>query len=127
MTWQLAALESHPDAHFVSGGVEQFFDGVAAEGSVQPLPAINTACAGSILIRTRDFRRVGLLNPELRVGEFIDWYSRAMSLGMRELKVEQVVLRRRIHGANTTLVRRASSGDYLTVLKAHLERKRRAA
>ena len=50
-----------------------------------------------------------------------------MDLGLREHRLDQVVLRRRIHGENTVLRCRASAGDYLSVMKAHLDRKRRAA
>ena len=57
----------------------------------------------------------------------MDWHSRAMHLGLREQRVDEVVLRRRVHGANTVLQRRDWSADYLVSLKAHLERKRRAA
>jgi glycosyltransferase involved in cell wall biosynthesis len=130
---QLDVLRTRPDVNFVVGGVEQFFDAAiappstAAAAFAAQTATINTACAGTILIRTLDFQRVGLFNPALRLGEFIDWYSRAINLGLREHRVDQVVLKRRIHGGNTTVRQRGCSGDYLSVIKAHLQRKRRAA
>ncbi len=125
---QLDALRATPEATFVSGRVEQFFDASYAPPAGMQLPAINAGCvAGSILIRTRDFLRVGLFDPALRLGEFMDWHSRATTLGLREHRFDQVFLRRRIHGQNTVLRCRSSAGDYLTVMKAHLDRKRRAA
>ena len=125
---QIDALHADPEATFVSGRVEQFFDASFTPPSGTQHPPISTACsAGSMLIRTRDFLRVGLFDPALRVGEFIDWHSCATNLGYREHRLDQVVLRRRIHGQNTVLRCRSSAGDYLTVMKAHLDRKRRAA
>jgi glycosyltransferase involved in cell wall biosynthesis len=125
---QIEVLHEIPEASFVSGLVEQFFDPAYAPPPGSQVPATSTGCvAGSILIRTRDFLRVGPFNPALRLGEFMDWHSRATDLGLREHRLEQVVLRRRIHGANTVLRCRNSAGDYLAAMKAHLDRKRRAA
>jgi glycosyltransferase involved in cell wall biosynthesis len=127
LSLQLAALHANPEAAFICGAVEQFLDDPKLAASHPIPPPTNSASAGTILIRTRDFLRVGLFNPTLRIGEFIDWYSRARNLGLQEHQIDKVVLRRRIHGQNTTLRRRDSTVDYLSVLKAHLDRKRRAA
>jgi glycosyltransferase involved in cell wall biosynthesis len=128
LTLQIDALRAMPEATFVSGRVEQFFDASFAPPDRTQLPPTSTACsAGSMLIRTRDFLRVGLFDPALRVGEFIDWHSRATNLGYREHRLDEVVLRRRIHGQNTVLRCRNSAVDYVVVMKAHLDRKRRAA
>ena len=128
LSWQLDAFHSVAAATFVSGHVEQFFDAQFTPPPGVKVPPVSSGCvAGSILIRTGDFRRVGPFDPRLRLGEFMDWHSRATHLGLREHQLDQVVLRRRIHGANTVLRRRASSGDYLLALKSHLDRKRRAA
>lgn len=122
---QIGVLRAQPEA-YVTGGVEQFYD-LSLVATSQPPAAIATACAGTTLIRTADFLRVGLFNPALRIGEFIDWYSRASAIGLREHRLDATVLRRRIHGANTTFRQRGSSVDYVAVLKAHLDRKRLAA
>jgi len=127
LSLQLNVLREHPEVSFVAGAAEQFFDdGLAGHKQHFP-PTGPTPVPGTVLVRTADFRRVGPFNESLRIGEFIDWYSRAIALGLREYRISDVVLRRRIHGNNTTLRRRDSTVDYLTVLKAHLDRKRRAA
>ena len=96
---QVNVLHKTPEASFVSGLVEQFFDAAFAPPAGTQVPATSTGCvAGSILIPTCDFLRVGPFNPALRLGEFMDWHSRATDLGLREHRLEQVVLRRRIHG-----------------------------
>jgi hypothetical protein len=58
------------------------------------------------------------------VGEFIDWYSRAVELGIRSLVLPELFLWRRIHDSNTGIRERQSVTDYARVLKAKLDRKR---
>ena len=53
----------------------------------------------------------------------MDWIARAEDAGARSVRIDHVVLRRRIHGANTVLRERASQGDYLKVLRASLARR----
>jgi hypothetical protein len=59
------------------------------------------------------------------VAEFIDWYARATDLGLTWRLLDQVVLRRRIHGENLGVRERSASSDYLHVLKDALDRRRR--
>jgi glycosyltransferase involved in cell wall biosynthesis len=127
LSLQINGLQRRSDVDLIAGRVEQFHDPSWDRPTV-PLPDAGDAyTAGAMLIRRDDFLRVGLFNPALRVGEFVDWHSRAMNFGLRECLLDSVVLRRRIHGENTTLRRQDSTGDYLAVLKAHLDRKRTAA
>jgi glycosyltransferase involved in cell wall biosynthesis len=128
LTRQVDLLAQHPATQLVAGRVEQFYHESYA-GTQVPLPApANVAyTAGALLIRRRDFFRVGMFNTKLQVGEFIDWHSRAINLGLREFCLNEVVLRRRIHGENSTLRHKDSQRDYLAVVKSHLDRKRRAA
>ena len=105
--------------HFLAAGVSP---GMAARASNPPLPGY---CAGAMLIRLADFRRVGMFEEDLKLGEFIGWFARACDLGLTSALVEDVVLERRIHGANLTIRRRADYGDYAQVLKRALDRRRR--
>jgi glycosyltransferase involved in cell wall biosynthesis len=125
---QINLLAQSPEVQLVAGRVEQFYD-EGYTGARTPLPAQagEAYTAGALLIRRRDFFRVGMFNTRLQVGEFIDWHSRAVSSGLREFCLDEVLLRRRIHGENSTLKQRHSQRDYLSVVKSHLDRKRRAA
>lgn len=58
--------------------------------------------AGNMLIKKDAFHKVGLFNETLRVGEFIDWFSRARSVLGEPIRFNYTVLRRRIHGSNTS-------------------------
>lgn len=81
--------------------------------------------AGTLLIRRAAFERVGAFDTTLRVGEFMDWIARAQTLGIRlDASLETVVLRRRIHGANTVLTTESLRADYLRLLRASLARRR---
>lgn len=124
---QLDALREHRDVQIVAGRVEQFIDDSCDQAIALPAESGEAYTAGAMLIRRDDFLRVGFLNPALRIGEFVDWHSRAMNFGLREYRLDEVVLRRRIHGGNTTLQRSDSTSDYLAVIKAHLDRKRKAS
>jgi glycosyltransferase involved in cell wall biosynthesis len=125
---QVKLLAQRPDVQLAAGRVEQFYD-EGYTGQRVPLPAEPNEAytAGALLVRRRDFFRVGMFNARLQVGEFIDWHSRAIAAGCQESCLNEVVLRRRIHGENSTLRQQHSQRDYLAVVKSHLDRKRRAA
>jgi glycosyltransferase involved in cell wall biosynthesis len=124
---QLQAVGNCPEIQIVGGQVESFFDAAyAGRNDVALRQSEMGYSAGAMLIRKNDFLRVGKFDTSLRVGEFIDWHSRAISLGLREHVVNALVLRRRIHGDNTTLRQRAAYGDFASVVKSHLNRKRSA-
>jgi glycosyltransferase involved in cell wall biosynthesis len=139
---QLHVVCSQPELHMVGGRIESFIDpscppGLAAmqrgptkylaedrHDSATPENLATVNAVGTLLIRRQDFLRVGKFDTTLQIGEFIDWHSRAMVCGLREHVIDATVLRRRIHGNNTTLRQRAAFGDFLSVVKLHLNRKR---
>jgi hypothetical protein len=57
----------------------------------------------------------------------MDWNSRATKLGFKEHLLKETVLRRRIHDSNTTRSNKELRNDYLSSIRAHLQRQRRAA
>jgi len=81
--------------------------------------------ATTALVKTSFFRRVGEFNPKWNIGEFIDWFERAKSIGCVYECVDDVFLRRRIHETNTGVRDRGARGDYLKVVKEALDRKRK--
>jgi glycosyltransferase involved in cell wall biosynthesis len=126
---QLAALRES-DADLVFGHVEHFLspeldpgEAAALSCPAEPMPATS---AGTMLTRLETFRRVGPFDDRLRVGEFMDWYSRATEAGLEALVLPEVVSRRRVHGGNHSLRSRAPQ-SYAAILKANLDRRRAAA
>jgi glycosyltransferase involved in cell wall biosynthesis len=127
---QVAALDADPALDLVLGNLELFHSpGSDARSRVSgamdtgPTPAY---LRSAMLARREAFERVGIFDTRWRIGEFIDWYARAVDGGLRMAAVPEVVLRRRIHGANTTR-RTADRRDYARVVKATLDRRRARA
>ncbi len=129
LSWQLAAMREH-GVEMVFGHVQHFLSpelepdrAAALNCPADPMPATS---AGTMLIRLERFRAVGPFDERWRVGEFMDWYARATESGLRTKVLPQVVSRRRVHGGNHSLRERAPQ-SYAAVLKANLDRRRRAA
>lgn len=125
---QADALRADPHPDMVFGHVEQFYSPELAEslaGRIQfaegSMPGY---IPGAMLVRKESFLKVGFFNEAFKIGEFIDWYTRALDCGLNSLLAREVVLKRRIHDANTGLRERDSRKDYLRVLKASLDRRR---
>ena len=92
-----------------------------------PAEATPGYCTGAMLLRREDHLRVGRFTETLRVGEFIEWFGRAHDLGFAIALIPEIVLERRIHGANQTVRHRADYGDYTQALKRVLDRRRGGA
>lgn len=117
---QIEFLSSSPEFDGVFAVVEQFRqDGGAA-------PANGTVNRGTLMISSQSFHRVGRWHEGLKVGEFLDWYARAQELGLKFGSLPQTLYRRRIHGNNTVTRELDSRTDYIKVLKAALDRRRKA-
>jgi glycosyltransferase involved in cell wall biosynthesis len=129
LSLRLQRLQSGPQVDAVFGGVEQFVSPELrqdANGTFAVPPAMTGRMAGSMLIRRAAFLRVGLFDPAFKVGEMLDWSARADQAGIRMGTIQDIVLRRRIHGANTVL-KDGLQSDYLRILRASIARQRAAA
>jgi glycosyltransferase involved in cell wall biosynthesis len=106
---QSAALRSNAQLDAVFGQMVQFTDldyKVAAPGDIKQMSKAHAGvhkCA--MLIRRAAFDRVGPFDPNT-VGDFPEWYARAVSMGIRTQILEEVVVFRRRHRKNDTLLRR---------------------
>lgn len=130
---RFAALERQGIADGVFGALQQFLDpGMAPEDVARidfdPRPQPGRF-AGTLLVRRAAFLRAGPFDTALKVGEMLDWVSRAELAGLGFLAIDTLVMRRRIHGRNTTLQQAPaqSRAEYLRALKATLDRRRAAA
>ena len=83
--------------------------------------------AGAMLLRRQVFDRVGLFDTRFRLGETMDWVARADAAGVRMAAIDDVVLHRRIHGANSVHKTAQLNAEYLRVLKASIDRRRGTA
>jgi glycosyltransferase involved in cell wall biosynthesis len=126
---QLAALRDDPELDLVFGYVREFVSpelppevtaGIRPPSPVQPWAAPNL-----MLIRRASFERVGPFSESLRVGVTVDWYARAQEAGLKSYVLPEVVLERRLHTQNNGVREADARSQYLHVLKASLERRRR--
>lgn len=108
------------------GKVEQFhcptLDEEARSRLTCPPGQMSARLAGTLLLRRRVVERVGGFDPNLTVGETMDWVSRLTDLGEPLVGVDSLVLRRRIHGANTVLSDTGVS-DYFAAMRAAIRRR----
>jgi len=87
----------------------------------EPAPAY---IAGTALLKKEVVERVGLFDESLRIGEFIDWNSRAQEAGFKSAMLEDVMYQRRIHETNTGVNERPSRTDYLKVARNAIARRK---
>jgi glycosyltransferase involved in cell wall biosynthesis len=126
---QLAALEREPELDLVFGHVEQFHSPELDErerarlhGPPGTTPGL---LKGAMLARRRAFEAVGPFDGEFPPAEFIDWYARAEDAGLRGEMLPEVVLHRRLHGANLTL--RSDRDNYARVVRRIMLRRQAGA
>ncbi len=85
---------------------------------------------GTLMARHDVFLRYGFLDPSLRTGYFIDWFSRARSEGLNFEMLPQVFLKRRVREG--TLGRRLTgdgdglSADFIEIARRAIARNRKS-
>jgi glycosyltransferase involved in cell wall biosynthesis len=124
---QQAALDSDRELDMVFGWVREFVSpelpaGIRARlgpARLGPWPSPSL-----MLIRRPRFELVGPFSSTVGVGVTVDWYARAIMLGLQGLMLDAVVLERRLHADDNGIREQASRPQYAQVLKHALERKR---
>jgi glycosyltransferase involved in cell wall biosynthesis len=108
--------------HFVSPDLPEH----EAERRVVPAEPLPALMPGGFVVTRAAFAAVGPFRADLAVGEFVDWYARAMDAGLRVAALDEVVLRRRVHARNTGTLRSASQADLTRAVRDTLARRRAA-
>jgi len=125
---QMAAFDTDPKLDMVFGHVQQFpspdLEGSARARLRYSDGKIPGHVPSTMLIRREAFDRVGPFESQWRLGEFMDWYLRALDRGLHGLMLPDVLANRRLHADNLGIRERDSQGDYLRILKASLDRRR---
>ena len=81
--------------------------------------------SGVSMVRADAFRTFGYLDPSYEPAADLEWWLRAMEMGVRTFMVDDVVLHRRIHGKNTSIVHGDKLGRIsLRLVREALARKR---
>ena len=79
-----------------------------------------------MLARRTAFDRVGPLRTDLKA-EFVEWYLRAREAGLGMRILDGLLVKRRIHSSNFTLLNQDVPREYVQLLKASLDRRRAKA
>jgi len=126
---QMAAFEADPELDVVFGHVRQFHSPELGEAVKQriniPQEVMPGQHVGAVLIKRESFIRVGNFNTHLEIGEFIDWQARATELGLKSLMLPDIVMMRRLHKTSQGTYKRQHQKEYVRVLKAALDRRRK--
>jgi glycosyltransferase involved in cell wall biosynthesis len=125
-----SALEADAELDAVFGQVRAFDDrdGDPIGDPAQAMRDAGTPQAARLvtaaLFRLESLRRVGRFDDRTVLGSEIEWVARAEDAGLRFAMLEEVVLLRRNHAANTTRTQREDYGEYARALKRVIDRRR---
>lgn len=121
--WPSGSLSALLDATRLHGadiavGTMRTFHSDEESRRLEAVPGLHRAkVAGGIVVSRECWNRVGPFDPDLRSGEFVDWYLRAQILRARIVTIPDLVLERRIHLASTTASQIGNRDDYLRVVR----------
>jgi glycosyltransferase involved in cell wall biosynthesis len=128
---QVAALETDPSLDIVFGHAVNFaspdLDSAERARLAVPAGALPGYSKGAMLARRAAVDRVGPFDESLRVGDFVDWHARAVDAELRMEMLPEVVLRRRLHAANSGRGAGEARVDFVRVARAALHRRRARA
>jgi glycosyltransferase involved in cell wall biosynthesis len=125
---QIACFERNPDLDLVFGHIQNFITPEMTPDErrrlavpLRPLPGL---LQGAMLARRRSFGRVGLFSEERSVGDFLNWYGRAMVARMNVEMLPETVVYRRIHANNYQRKHQHQFRENLRAVKDLLDRRR---
>jgi glycosyltransferase involved in cell wall biosynthesis len=125
---QIDRFEHNPELDLVFGHMQNFFTPEMPPSERQrlavPLRPLPGLLQGSMLARRQSFDRVGLFSEARSVGDFLDWYGRAMLARMEVEMLPQTVVYRRIHASNYQRTHQHQRREYLRAVKDLLDRRR---
>jgi glycosyltransferase involved in cell wall biosynthesis len=126
---QVKAMESSGAPDLVFGTVEEFLGPELDDGApraLSPRPPALGHLAGTMLARREAMAAVGAFPVDPEAPEFLQWYARALEHRLEIASVPATVLRRRLHGANHSLVNRTAERQFLAIARDSLHRRRAA-
>ena len=127
LAMQFSTFNDRPELGIVFTHLENFLSpDVATEAAVPidpgPVPGYTSV---TMLARRDVFAKVGPLDESLAHGNDRAWFCRAAEAGIAMAMLPDVLVRRRLHGANRSARHAARSrAEYLRILKRSLDRRR---
>jgi glycosyltransferase involved in cell wall biosynthesis len=128
---QVEYLVRHPPVDYVVARLRNFLEpGYARPSWLKPELLAQDQVAfstGTLLARRTVFDRIGGFDTQFPIGDDTDWFARASAAGLAATVLPDVLLLRRIHDGNLTgQTLDLCQPTALSILKASLDRKRRA-
>ena len=80
----------------------------------------------ALVVRKSAFDIIGVFDPRFTTGEDTDWFARAKDAGVRIALIQDVLVRKRVHGVNASLIDAEGHRNRLRALRASIARKRAA-
>jgi glycosyltransferase involved in cell wall biosynthesis len=130
LTLQASYLSGHPEVEAVVAHVKFFLE----PGCAFPSTLRESILEGdhplripeTLLARRRVFDRVGLFDSEIQAAEDMDWFARAVDLGVPIAVMDKVLLHKRIHDRNTSVYTAKNMQSMFDLLRRSSSRKRKA-
>ena len=120
------ALALDPSVGAVFGRIEEFLTvGEDVDSSPrlrQPVGPTDARLSVTMMIRIQGFLEVGGFDPGVGKWYFMDWLSRLSASGVASVQIPDVVVRRRLHAANTGLTAGPQTQELLGTLRSALSR-----
>lgn len=127
---QVEHMRCDPQLQFTVTMVEHFLEPGMAVPPGFRRELLERPVAGFIMealvARKSVFDRVGRFDPSFKVGEDTDWFARAKDLGVPHAVLPQVLVRKRVHDANSSLNTANLNALLLRAMRNSVERKRQA-
>ena len=129
---QVDALAADPGLDYCVGHVQNFWipelaDEAARFRDAPVMQAVPGYVVQTLVVRRAAFDRVGRFDEMLHFTFASDWFLRAQERGVAGALLPDVLTRRRLHHDNFSRRNRAASHDqFLHVVKAALDRRRRS-
>ncbi len=125
---QFILFETDSDLDLVFGCHQRFYskpsNEITAEERLDMTRVLPGYFKAALLVKKKAFFKVGLFDETIVMGDFLDWYSRAVDMNLRMKMISDVVLFRRIHEDNMSTRNKSQILDYVKIMKASMDRRR---
>lgn len=126
---QVAFMEAHPQIsytftnhiRYLTDELDEFPAWVRDEGKNKELTGY---IPSALLVRRRDFNKIGNFNEDFRNGEDTEWFLRAKDLGFQMAVIPENLLLKRVHSNNLTSNTAAVKPNMLKAFTLSMRRKK---
>lgn len=85
---------------------------------------MNGVHKSTFMVKKSSFFEVGKFSIDCLTQEFLNWFALALDKGLKAQTVQEILVKRTIHGTNQTLLNKEMKNDFPKVIKAILDRRR---